>query len=195
MGYEPSFTCPFEKRIGSPGEGGKWICNPQKLRGQVTSREKCLVYSIGSHGQYDFETAVHTEVSSNCEIHTFDMKNWTAYHCGASPSFMEYHVKTIGDPKKRSWLTDVPTIVRELGHSGKVIDIFKIDCEGCEWSTFRHWFGAGVQIRQILIELHFYPSSKAVSTDLIHEFFKFLFDMGYVVFQKESNTLGCLGSC
>merc|ERR1712094_50071 len=83
--------------------------------------------------------------------------------------------------------TPVPTIVHKLNHTGRSIDIFKIDCEGCEWNTYKSWFGSGVYI-QIQIELHGVNSQT-------HAFFKFLFDLGYVIFHKESNTLGCSGSC
>lgn len=183
--YEPSFSCAFERRLGLQGEGGKWVCDPYKIRKQVSDGGGCLVYSIGSNGQYDFEKSMHDSVSSHCEIHTVDMNNWSHYTKRAPPPYVRYHVHKVGlPPGARS----MPTIVEELGHGGRTIDIFKIDCEGCEWASFKSWFGQGVQIRQILVELH---QVKAET----HAFFKYLFDLGYVVFHKEPNTFGCDGGC
>jgi hypothetical protein len=45
-----------------------------------------------------------------------------------------------------------------LGHENRTIEIFKIDCERCEWSnyTYKDWISA--DIRQILVENHGVPS-------------------------------------
>lgn len=187
--YEPSFSCEFESRIGNQGEGGKWVCNPHTLKAKADAGKGCLIYSIGSKDQFDFETAVHNEISSKCEIHTMDMKDWREYGKEPAPAYVDYHVYTIGQPPA----TPVPKVVRDLGHMGRIIDLFKIDCEGCEFSTYKTWFGESVYIRQILVEIH---GIRGADGNGVHDFFNFLFDQGYVVFHKEPNILpGCHSSC
>lgn len=186
--YEPTFSCLDSGRIGNVGEGGKWVCDPYKLTQQVKEGRGCLVYSVGSNGDYSFEKSVHDTISDGCEIHTIDMNPWSAYTTIAPPAYVKYHEYTVGLPPS----TPVSSIVRDMGHSNKTIDLFKIDCEGCEWSSFRSWFGEGVHIRQIQVELH---GEGTKGVDGVHDFFQFLFDQGYVVFNKEPNTLGCRGDC
>jgi len=183
--YEPSFHCEFEERIGLMGDGGKWVCDPTRIQQAVKSgKEKCLVYSVGSNGDFSFEESVLSEISKDCEVHTFDpMKagTWKA------PEGVKYHSVALGESSPAKPLAQ---IVKELGHVGRKIDLFKIDCEGCEWDTFKNWFGSGVDIRQIQVELHW-----KANPEVIHDFFDFLFQQGYVVFNKEPNTLGCQGEC
>merc|ERR1719272_83992 len=198
--FEPSFGCPFEERIGAIGDGGKWVCDPYKLRKQDGKpAPPCLVYSVGSNGQADFEQAIHDDNSSACEVHTFDMNPWEHYTKDSMPPGMTYHVGAIGVsgesyPRKnpsafKEWMAQhhmgwmvgskklpdfaparsIPDVVRELGHAGRVIDLFKIDCEGCEYATVREWFGAGVDIRQVMVELHW--RDKEMARDF-HEFMR-----------------------
>jgi hypothetical protein len=170
--YEPTFSCIDTRRVGFPGDGGKWICDPQKISKQKT----CLVYSIGSCGQYDFEKGMR-DVHPECEIHTIDMAPST----GNAPSYTHYHSIKVGNgPGERN----VSSITQSLGHVNRVIDIFKIDCEYCEWETFESWFGNGVHIRQLLIEVHGINDFAKM-----HSLFKYLFELGYVVFNKEPNLL------
>lgn len=185
--YEPSFSCLLEERFGLPGDGGKWVCDPSKIR----VRDNCLVYSIGSHGHYDFEEAVHDNISSKCDIHTVDMKHWRNYTTHAPPEYVTYHVNKIGPAPD----TPIDALVTTLGHAGREIDILKIDCDGCEWVSYKSWFGEGVHIRQILVEIHGTKKERTIHSHAAHEFFTALFDMGYVIFHKEPNTLGCKGNC
>jgi len=192
--YQPSFSCLFQQRIGLQGEGGKWVCDPKNIlkdnpKKDKTNESSCLVYSIGSHGSFDFERGVHDQIWSGCEIHTIDRSPWRHYKKGPPPEYVHYHTYTIGPSPH----TDVSTLVQRLGHVNRTIDILKIDCEGCEWETYKSWFGEGVYIRQIQVELHGIGKNKGI--DAVHDFFKTLFDMGYVVFNKEPNTSGCQGCC
>mmetsp|Transcript_98420 Transcript_98420/g.195176 ORF Transcript_98420/g.195176 Transcript_98420/m.195176 type:complete len:322 (+) Transcript_98420:87-1052(+) len=180
--YEPSFSCSFERRVGPAGDGGKWVCDPHKIMEATNAGQPCLVYSIGSNGEFGFEKAVHADVSMSCEVHTFDIMRWQDYAeplqppLEGPPDYVSYHVRNVGE-------TPMSFLYREMGHMGRTIDILKIDCEGCELQTVRGWFSEGVSIRQILVELHG-PGGHA---EQIHEFFEFLFGLGFVVFHKEPN--------
>ena len=59
-------------------------------------------------------------------------------------------------PRRGKYMSMQET-VKELGHENRVIDILKIDCEGCEWFTYKDWLE--FDIRQILVETHNAPSS------------------------------------
>lgn len=68
-----------------------------------------------------------------------------------------------------------------MGHTGRTIDVFKIDCEGCEWETVANWFDSDVTIRQIQVELH------NVDIKTTPKFFDTLWHNHYVITHKEPN--------
>ena len=72
-------------------------------------------------------------------------------------------------------------IQKLLGHENRRVDIFKIDCEGCEWSTYHDWLHPDVDVRQVLIETHGARREP-------NKFFDRFLDMGLVPFSKEANT-------
>ena len=124
----------------------KWICDPHR----IAKQKSCLVYSLGSAGRYHFEMGIH-QLNPLCEIHTFDLKYFESPHYVNFHEFgLRFTTSSIGDNK----FLKMQDIVKLLGHEGRTIDIFKIDCEGCEWTTFEDWFDAKVDIRQILLEAH-----------------------------------------
>mmetsp|Transcript_50219 Transcript_50219/g.152137 ORF Transcript_50219/g.152137 Transcript_50219/m.152137 type:complete len:308 (+) Transcript_50219:1-924(+) len=180
--YEPSFSCAFERRVGPIGDGGKWLCDPHRIATDgARGPAPCLVYSVGSNGDYGFEQGIHSALPLDCEVHTIDVQPWQSYTNQTPPSYVKYHVYGVGQ-------TPMAEIYRGLGHSGRVIDVLKIDCEGCEFATYKDWFSEDVFIRQILLEVHG-PQGWGKSAKEVHALFRFLFSLGYVVFHKEPNTL------
>jgi hypothetical protein len=188
--YEPDFACRHERRIGELGDGGKWVCDPHRLQNKTS----CLVYSIGSNGDTSFETAVKKEIGSHCEIHVFDMADYKEKVEESGGIFHQWGVsdKEFTDRRNRKYKSLQETM-QELGHAGRTIDIFKIDCESCEWSTFPAFFESGVHLQQVLIELHAENKQRenlfgnSIPTPQAIDFFEAMVQHGYVIYHKEVN--------
>ncbi|KAL3932780.1 MAG: hypothetical protein SGBAC_010690 [Bacillariaceae sp.] len=199
--FEPDFTCLHERRIGGMGDGPKWVCDPHRL---AKKRKSCLIYSVGSEGNFMFENALLKEIGKHCEIHTFDPEIQGVSYGHLAPEGVNYHnwgfrsESSKGAPQPEydwdSWgyqtiYKTMKETIETLGHVGREIDIFKIDCEGCEWTTFPEWFHSGATLRQILVEVHKTPD------DTVNEFFTGMQENGYVTFHKEPNIQFAQGSC
>jgi Methyltransferase domain len=65
---DPIFTCAHICQAGGRGDGPKWTCDPHRLPKQPN----CLIYSIGSSGDYAFEDGLVKALGTHCEIHVFD---------------------------------------------------------------------------------------------------------------------------
>lgn len=199
--FHPSFHCSLKSFVGeNPALGQFWVCDLPKIVKQAKKGKGCLVYSIGSDGEFSFEDAVHGEISSECEVHTFDPNpvsyyngegaeapkyvNYHAYPVGADTGQASKHPKTLNYTASKATPKSMPTIIKELGHEGRTIDLFKINCEGCEFDTFKSWFSSGVKIRQILAELHWNHCDPNMGSK-VRAFFSFLHEQGYVAFHRE----------
>jgi hypothetical protein len=188
---DPVFTCPNLRRIGGRGDGPKWTCDPHRL----IQQDDCLIYSFGSNGVYLFEDGMvnlFRSANANCEIHVFDpnpnfarmddVQNHNIhYHAiGLKSSYQKFHPTGLFRLRNFKFLS-LPEIQQQLNHTNRRVDIFKIDCENCEWTTYLDLLQPNIDIRQILIETH----SLGVPPN---QFFDRFFDMGYVLFSKEANT-------
>mmetsp|Transcript_14985 Transcript_14985/g.18810 ORF Transcript_14985/g.18810 Transcript_14985/m.18810 type:complete len:653 (+) Transcript_14985:77-2035(+) len=201
--YEPNFNCPYERRVGGNGngDGPKWVCDPYRLKENSISRNAktpdkpgCVIYSIGSNGDFSFELGMQNIVGKGtCDIHIFDMDNYE----DRMPQELEatYHVWGLRGSKGNLPKTDdegrvyytLKETISMLGHEAlEMIDVFKIDCEGCEFATFDEWFDPTIpMLQQILVEVHRPPADKAL------QFFDGMKSQGYATFHKEPNLL-CL---
>jgi len=180
--WEPTWSCAFEQRIGSTGDGGKWLCDPHLIAAGVN----CTVFSIGSQNDWSFETAVHT-LAPQCDIHTFDhtIKNSVRN----KPAHVNFHAQGLG-PHKAGDVHPMHSLMALAGAFGKTIDVLKIDCEGCEYQVYKDITKPFV--RQIVMEIHMGGNTAAHRVNAI---FQHMHDAGYVIFHKEPNTIGCGGDC
>ncbi|CAF1459438.1 unnamed protein product [Rotaria sordida] len=110
------------------GDGGKWVCDPYRLK----SRLDCLVYSVGSNGDFGFEVNMK-KTMPHCEIHTFDQNQYSCPN-----GICIFHQITFGNgihpPGSKNWTT----IIQELNHTQRKIDILKIDIEGIRSSSINY---------------------------------------------------------
>ena len=194
----------------------KWVCNTRALAAQ---KPRCLVYAFGGHSEVDWDIAMtrHT----GCEHHIFDPTapchepnkekesctlwaellgpsliaehNITAYH--------PYGIYSHDGPKK--WFRHkvpvytLPTIMKMLGHTGRRIDVLKLDIEGSEFEVIPSLVDSGIEIGQLLIEVHwplhgnrpdFNKHPKHKQTTALHaQFFGVLESMGFAVAHVEFN--------
>jgi hypothetical protein len=209
--FEPDFACRHERRVGALGDGGKWICDPHRLSPRSNTQlfpstianpslvdvdvqpqtPSCLVYSIGSNGDPSFEIGVRDTIGPHCEIHIFDfdhfpwlegMNHGGTFHQWGLTNNVSETTAGPGEIGKRIFKTLTQTL-EELGHIGRPIDIFKIDCEKCEKQIYTEFFLPGIDLRQILVEVHSHDGL----VPSVPDFMIALQDNGYVIFHKEFN--------
>lgn len=203
--FEPEAVCLTEERFGGAsderfvafGDGPKFVCGVDYVREAYKNKsQNCLVYSVGSNNNILFEKAVKKHIG--CEIHTFDP---TLRNPFVGYEYADFHPWGIGKEGEKVKLKkphvefttqSVENIMKKLGHTGRKIDIFKIDCEGCEYEAMPPLFEAmakgAMQIDQLLIEMHAY-----VSYDEMTEFFAAADKAGFRITHKERNGWGCNG--
>jgi Methyltransferase domain len=161
--------------------------NSSSLHYPPRRRLSCLVYSVGSHGNFRWENDLIDSVLQGrtdlCEIHIFDPFPLSHYYSKENEELqrvqhhllrrnMHYHAwGWIGTNTTRSARlknTDnfktLPETRRLLGHDQLLtLDILKMDCEGCEWETSFDWlYNDDIHIRHFLLETHSLPWSDQI---------------------------------
>jgi hypothetical protein len=194
--WESDFSCRHEVMVGPMKAGHKkWVCDPHRperihLERLQKKGEGCLIYSIGCNGIFTFEEAI-LEIMPFCQIVIVDPKDYSAKIPAAIQDRVIYNTNALaasGFNLKEELFRDItitlPKLLEQNGHTGRTVDIFKIDCEGCEWTAYHDFLKA--DLRQILIEVHRWVPQSSM-------FFQAMYDNGYAIFHKESNTVGGAG--
>lgn len=187
---------------------------------QQQQQSNCLVYSIGCAGNYQWEEALAKSLMGpdgkqrDCEIHVFDFAGDFTVAGHVETYNIHFHkvmIKSSYDdsmarawPKQAKgyapWTYTLQEIVQKLGHEGHVIDILKVDCEFCEWFSYKDWLSPQLDVRQLLIETHNLPKPDGnpqsntgghwfpIATDVKpNQFFDDIENAGFAMFSKEPN--------
>ena len=199
--YEPEAVCFSEERFGSKQrfqafhDGPKFVCGVDL----IAKKDNCLVYSIGSNNDIQFEVAVYEHLG--CETHTFDPTLKKVFIGGGYSTFHPWGLGEDGaevSVKESSFTAmSLEHITRELGHKEKEIDILKIDCEGCEYTSLPPFFESmaegKVKVNQIQLEIHLQGNDSNLNSRRIQNLFDAADRAGMRIFHKERNQWGCKG--
>merc|ERR1712087_1088111 len=115
------------------------VCDVRTISKKAEAGKGCLVYKVGSDGDFSFEEAVRDKISAQCEVHTFD-PNPVQFYNGDNasvPSFISYHAYPVAEEEDMATRPEsakevlrgrgkplgksIPTIIKELGHQGRTI--------------------------------------------------------------------------
>ena len=170
-------------------------------------RNECLIYVSGGN-DFEFGNLfsaysearmadIHKEEPafddlSICEIHIFNhyidptiLSNLAAqkvngihiHPFGFRPENKE-SMGVAGEGTATAFKTIKETVF-ELGHAGKTLSIFSIDCEGCEWDIiYRDLLSSDLTVQQVLIQMHGTPF-------IANRFFAAMHNAGYAIFHRE----------
>lgn len=149
-------------------------CKVSQMVDQAKGKDGCVVISVGSHGDFQFEEAVYNKTS--CLIHTFD----GSYYEHMRPEYIRdrtfYHKYHFGTKKGKAMhgrlnVIDFPGALALANVTAdRPLLIMKVDCEGCEKTLFSHI----IQNRnmehalphQIYTELHWHQTQPTVSQNI-----------------------------
>jgi hypothetical protein len=208
--------------VGGVGDGPKWTCDPHRIPRLVQDQrrktgnpnEKCLIYSVGSAGKYEWEDGLLDIIGTDvCEIHVFDPGDYEHNRTNSKVLMDASHHSSIFFHKwgwKSSYNNDYkpfvkhgifhsfPETLQRLGHVNRTIEILKIDCEQCEWFSVNDWLNNSnnVLVRQILVETHNLPHpQKGTNSDRwpyppmkATDYFDAFIQHNYYLYSKEVNS-------
>ncbi|CAL8079631.1 unnamed protein product [Orchesella dallaii] len=151
--FAPTFDCPYmRQRIGSIGDGGKWVCGFELLEETKTSQASCIVYSFGVNTESSFEAEILQK--TNCDVFAYDMTvSKMGQQVAGVKSKLTFTKVGLG-AKNTDDLKTLATLMEENGHTW--IDILKIDIEGNEFEALEGLFNSYdiLPFGQLQLEIH-----------------------------------------
>lgn len=164
--FPPAYNCPSHERLGKLSEGGKVLCELDKL---VDLGRNCTVMSFGVRGDISFEEELIQR--TECTVYAFDPSvdslpdgslekrfcpSTAGAPCRGVIKFFKLGLAPMNFIDERGWqLKSMTTLMEHVGV--RHIDLLKIDIEGGEWDVFSSsqdtsWLQL---VDQFLVEIHF----------------------------------------
>ena len=154
--WKSIFSCKEKKLLGAGVDGSRFLCSSSTF----ATRKPCIIYSIGSNGDFGFEEFLLQETQS-CTIYTFDctMGQTPAYNS----SFEKLKDKHWFHPWCLSAQDGVPnsnymtlaTIHERLKHSWGTLALLKMDIEAFEHKVLANFQKSDRFLpEQLILEVH-----------------------------------------
>ncbi|GMT07618.1 hypothetical protein PENTCL1PPCAC_29792, partial [Pristionchus entomophagus] len=142
----PEAACLGRVRVGSTGDGGKWMCSPWR------APKGCVVYSLGSRDGISFETDINELTNKRCSILTVDRDEPSQRSLSAmreqGVKFVLGKIAAATNEKAAEYTID--HLMKANGH--EKIDILKMNIEGSEFSVLPE-FMKRHKVCQLLVEI------------------------------------------
>ncbi|CAH3194113.1 unnamed protein product [Porites evermanni] len=184
------------RAASSFGPDGMWyVCFDEQVQLNPGS---CVVYSFGIGNDFSFDEKMATY---GCNVFSFDPTMDKEDH-RHSPGVMFYnlglsdvdqerprHPRPWHKFDKMKWKTRTfKTIMLELGHFKREIDILKMDIESDEWKSLRQMLTDGTlksHVRQLNVEYHISSTTEALRQS--YDIIKWLEKEGFKIFHSRKN--------
>ncbi|XP_048251012.1 probable methyltransferase-like protein 24 [Haliotis rufescens] len=175
--------CKRKLRMGKLGDGGWEICDDAEYR----PVKPCIVYSFGINNDFSFDD--ETAKNYECDVFSFDpsMKQ-KSYQRSPRVRFLSLGIDG-KDYKKGPWnLHSLTSFKKMLNHTGRFIDVLKMDVEHSEWPALPNMISSGElsKVRQFLVEYHGKCDTKNDCRNKL-KILKDIYDKGFRKFYVHKN--------
>ena len=185
-------TCEPLQRFPEDGDGGKVLCALDALR------SPCVIYSLGSHLEFDFELLMVAKTP--CEVFTFDC-TVDAADLPPLPPRIHFYSICLGEDNAKTKSMSLGKLASEFGH--KEISLLKMDIEGHEFSVVEGMYrlalapgSKAILPAQISFEQHYFTGGlseewgkSGLSAGDMALLWVQLTDLGYIVVSRENNPV------
>uniref|UniRef100_A0A8R1DTK1 Methyltranfer_dom domain-containing protein n=1 Tax=Caenorhabditis japonica TaxID=281687 RepID=A0A8R1DTK1_CAEJA len=150
----PEVFCPEKVRIGTIGDGGKWVCNPWKVPNDS------VLFSLGLNNIISFEEDWQKVVSNRNRLFGFDVdeQNSNTKETYASIRGVSRVARISTETSHAIHTSTIEDLAKDAGVTN--VEILKIDIEGAE-KTCLIPFLEKFTVCQIYLEIHGHPIEHA----------------------------------
>jgi hypothetical protein len=179
--FEPTFGCSYKERVGNPGDGGHWVCNPTSWSETQPLTLISVYETLVPRTDFSFEDELSDFVGThNIQIHLVSSQSKPLVEQAPFPYIFHFY----NSPKT------IQEILKTASASKRRI-LLKMDVDGAERDLIRVFTFPPPEIEQIFLDVHLHQRIyKGTTADTTNELlWELTTVLGYEIFSKEPNTL------